>query len=155
MAVLKSPGAYESSRFLQFGTAQASPSRITRFAPGEAERERLVIEKLGDHGWGRWQYFRQCFSGGWGEGKQKPLSPRSQEMLLRALACLPFSESVRPSLFLTDDGFFELAWRNQAGQAIQIELGSKETEIFIEETGEEFTIPNTELESALTERFGA
>lgn len=123
--------------------------------PVPSTKEDLILEKLGPDGLKRWQYFSQHFSGSWGGAKQKPLSPLSQEMLQQALSHIQFPTSARPSLFLTDEGFFELAWRNEAGLAIQIEFGSAEAEIFIEETGEEFTISHPDLASELINRFGS
>ena len=38
--------------------------------PGDAAREELVADKLGVHGWKRWQYFRQFYSGRWGDEGQ-------------------------------------------------------------------------------------
>jgi len=153
MSVLVNSPSYESSENLVSGTGDFSPSRVTRFEPGEAAKEQLILHKLGNNGWGRWQYFRQCFSGGWGEGKQKPLSPRSQDMFFRALELIDFPEGVTPSLFLTDEGFLELAWRDTDGRATQIEFGSKESEIYIESSGEEFTVPNERLAETISRHF--
>ncbi|MEX2579817.1 MAG: TIGR04255 family protein [Verrucomicrobiales bacterium] len=51
------------------------------------------------------------------------------------------------------EGFLELAWRDGDGKAIQIEFGSKESEIFIESSGEEFTFPNDQLDEAISRHF--
>jgi hypothetical protein len=98
-------------------------------------REKLVARKLGVHGWKRWQYIRQHFSGRCGDEGQCPVSPRSQESLLKALESLDFPSVAKPSLFLTDDGHFELAWRDTEGRSIQIEFGPNEFELFVEGTG--------------------
>jgi hypothetical protein len=105
----------------------------------------LITRKLGVNGWKRWQYFRQHFSGRWGDEGQGPVSPRSQQSLLKALESLQFPPAVKPSLFLTDDGHFELAWRDAEGKSVQMEFGPTEFELFIEASGIEETHPNSLL----------
>ncbi len=144
---------YQTASWMSFGTEEsASPShRIA--APGEAAREALIARKLGISGWGRWQYFRQCYSGQWGDEGQLPVSPRSQEMLFKALEILNFPDGLRPSLFLTDEGHFELAWRDLAGKSVQLEFGTKSFELFVEASGIEETHPNSRLDEILSTRF--
>lgn len=115
----------------------------------------LILAKLGKNAWGRWQYFRQCFSGRWGERGQKPLSPRSQEVFFSALASLELPDHAKPSLFLTDEGNLELAWRDAEGRAIQIEFGPAESEIYVESESFEVVVPNRDLPGLLRERFTA
>ncbi len=113
-------------------------------APGDAAKEQLVARKLGIHGGKRWQYFRQHFSGRWGDEGQCPVSPRSQDALLKALEFLNFAPAANASLFLTDDGQLERAWKDAEGRAVQMELGSTEFEIFVEGAGVE-THPNSRI----------
>lgn len=124
-------------------------------APGDVAREQLVAMKLGVNGWKRWQYFRQHFSGRWGDEGQCPVSPRSQQSLLKALEALEFPPAEKPSLFLTDDGHFELAWRDMEGKSVQLELGPTEFELFIEGSGIEETHPNRLLGEVLAKHFAS
>jgi len=117
--------------------------------------EDLILSKLGKNGWGRWQYFRKCFSGGWDERGQKPLSPRSQEVFFTALASLDLPDHAKPSLFLTDGGNLELAWRDVQGRAVQIEFGPAESEIYVEASEYEATVPNRELAEVIRQRLNA
>ena len=155
MALLERTSShYSISGAFSSGTGDSIPSRVVAFEPGQSEREQLILDKMGTNGWGRWQYFRKVFSGGWGNNGQKPLSPRSQDMFFLALERIVFPEGVIPSLFLTDDGFLELAWRDKNGKAIQIEFGSTESEIYVEETETEITFPNSSLIQVITETLG-
>lgn len=147
--------SYRTSSHFHSGTGDSAPGPIRPFEPGEAAREQLIIQKLGKNGWGRWQYFRQCFSGGWGERGQKPLSPKSQEAFFSTLHALQFPHGAKPSLFLTDDGHLELAWRDAGGKAIQIEFGPAESEIYLESEAFEATVPNRELSDWVRERVNA
>lgn len=124
-------------------------------APGDAKKEKLVAQKLGMHGWKRWQYFRQHFSGKWGDEGQNPVSPRSQESLLKALEYLEFPAGAKPSLFLTDDGHFELAWRDTENKSVQMEFGPTEFEVFMEATGIEETHLNSLLAEVATKYFAS
>ncbi len=155
MDILAPTAPYTTSSHFLSGTGDSSPGRVRCFEPGEAARERLILSKLGKSGWGRWQYFRQCFSGGWGERRQKPLSPRSQEVFFSTLATLDIPEQATPSLFLTDDGHIELAWRDADGRAVQIEFGAATSELYLESEGFEATVPNRDLPDLLRERLPA
>lgn len=136
---------YQTASWLTSRTEESLLPRHRIAAPGDVARERLVARKLGVHGWKRWQYFRQHFSGRWGDEGQCPVSPRSQESLLKALASLDFPSAAKPSLFLTDDGHFELAWRDTEGRSVQMEFGPNEFELFIEDSGIEGTYPNHDM----------
>jgi len=138
-----------------FGTGDLAPGRIRAFKPGESASEKLLFAKLGKNGLKRWQYFRETFSGGWGERGQKPLSPKSQAIFFKTLPHLQFPAGAKPSLFLTDAGHLELAWRDTDGKAIQIEFGSSESEIYRESSGYEETVPNRELPEVIRERLNA
>jgi len=146
---------YQTASWLSSRTEDSITPRHRIAAPGDAEREKLVARKLGIHGWKRWQYFRQHYSGKWGDEGQSPVSPRSQESLLKALEHLEFATSAKPSLFLTDDGHFELAWRDENGGSIQMEFGPKEFELFMEATGIEETHPNSLLDQVVTQHFAS
>lgn len=131
-----------------------SDNRAVYQSDMDSANEELIARKLGVNGFKRWQYFRQHFSGRWGDEGQSPVSPRSQESLLKALSALDFPASSKPSLFLTDDGFFELVWRDRQGRSVQIEFGSSEFEIFVEGAGIEETHPNSSLAEAIA-KLGA
>ena len=134
---------YQTATWLSSHTEESTLPRHRIAAPGDVGREKLVARKLGVHGWKRWQYFRQHFSGRWGDEGQCPVSPRSQDSLLKALESLDFPSNAKPSLFLTDDGHYELAWRDGEGQAVQLEFGPIEFELFMEASGIEETHPNS------------
>ena len=146
---------YKTASWLSSRTEESLLPRHRIAAPGDMAREQLVARKLGVNGWKRWQYFRQHFSGRWGDEGQCPVSPRSQQSLLRALESLHFSSEVKPSLFLTDDGHFELAWRDEAGKSVQMEFGPTEFELFMEESGIEETHPNGLLGEVIAKHFSA
>jgi len=147
--------SYSLSNQFNTATAPVGSSRLTTFELGDAANEQLILKKLGTAGWGRLHYFRMCFSAGWGEGNQNPLSPRSLEMFGKALRIIEFPENVKPSIFLTDDGFIELTWRDCDGNAIQFEFRSKDFEIYIEACGVEAIFPNDELEDVVRLHLGA
>ena len=136
---------YQMAPWLSCRTEESILSSHCIAAPGDVAKEKLVACKLGVHGWKRWQHFRQHFSGRWGDEGQCPVSPRSQESLLKALESLEFPSSAKPSLFLTDDGHFELAWRDAEGHSVQMEFGPAEFELFVEASGIEETHPNSQL----------
>lgn len=120
---------------------------------GEAANERLVARKLGANGFKCWRYFRQHFSGRWGDEGQRPVSPRSQEALIKALGTLEFAPGTTPSLFLTDDGHFELAWRDASGGPIQMEFGPSTFDIFVEGSGIEESHPNSALDEVIAKHL--
>src|SRR5260221_3712127 len=90
--------------------------------PDEAEREELVLAKLGTPGWGRLHHFRNYYSAGWGEGAGKPLSPRALEKFYRFIEQANFPAGTQPSLFLTDNGTLELCWEDEFGKSVQLEF---------------------------------
>ncbi|MAS97243.1 MAG: hypothetical protein CMO55_28970 [Verrucomicrobiales bacterium] len=135
MTVTDNPRSYHySDNFLDF-TDEPARSRITKFEPGNAAREQTILRKLGINGWGRWQYFRTCFSDQWGESKQRPLSPRSQDRFFEALEKLRIPKDSKASVFLTDEGNLELVWLDDADEQVQIEFGPKDFEVYIEGSG--------------------
>lgn len=140
---------YQVASWLAFPTEESQVRHHRVSAPGQAMRERLVAEKLGSNGWKRWQYFLNNFSGRWGDEGQQPVSPRSQESMLKALEMLEFRSATHPSLFLTDDGYFEVAWSDQNGKAVQIEFGPNEFELYVESSGIEGTYPNSEMSTVI------
>ena len=120
-------------------------SAVEYTEPGEAQRDEMLLRKLGVRGWGRLHYFRQIFSGPWGSGEGRPLSPRAVEAFFTFLAAADLPEDSQPSLFLTDDGHLELCWEDCEGKAVQLEFGPRETEIYLESRGLEKSVPNCEL----------
>src|SRR6059036_1017365 len=82
--------------------------------PSEADREELVLNKLGTRAWGRLHHFRYFYRQGWGEGSGKPLSPRALEGFHRFVERAQFPEGSTPSLFFTDAGHLELCWEDHA-----------------------------------------
>ncbi len=146
---------YQTASWLNSRTEESNLSRHRIAAPGDATRERLVARKLGVHGWKRWQYFRQHFSSKWGDEGQLPVSPRSEDALIKALGVLEFPKDTKPSIFLTDDGHFELAWRDPNGKSVQIEFGSSEFEIFVEGSGIEESHPNNAIVELISQHFPA
>jgi len=155
MALLDYSEPYLTSKHFCFGTGDFAPRRVRAFEPGESSSETLLLTKLGRNGLRRWQYLRETFSGGWGERGQKPLSPKSQAIFLTTLKTIQFLPGAKPSLFLTDDGHLELAWRDADGKAIQIEFGPAESEIYHESSGYEEIVPNRELPDIVSDRLNA
>ena len=100
-------------------------------APGEADREELLLTKLGSRGWGRLHHFRHYYQPGWGEGHGRQLSPRSLEGFFRFLAAAEFPAGKVPSIFLTDRGGLELAWEDADGKAVQVEFTPQGAEYYI------------------------
>jgi len=154
MTICNSVMPYETAPWLNSITEHSIRPRHWIAALGEAANERMVARKLGVNGFKRWQYFRQHFSGRWGDEGQMPVSPRSQDAMLKALRVLEFPASSKPSLFLTDDGFFELAWHDELGRSVQIEFGSSHFEIFVEGAGIEETHPNSRIPEVIA-KLGA
>lgn len=124
---------------------EAIPLSFRVVAPSEAEREELVLRKLGVKCWGRLHHFRHCYSQGWGEGAGKPLSPRALEAFYRFVQGAEFSDAKKPSLFLTDAGNLELCWEDQNGKAVQVEFTPTGAEFFLESDGVEDAVPHTHL----------
>jgi len=121
--------AYRLSEDLQENGV--APNVRTPF-PDEAEREELVLAKLGTRGWGRLHHFRHYYSAGWGDRSGRPLSPRALETFFRFLEAAKFAVNTTPSLFLTDTGTLELCWEDASGKAIQVEFTSIGIEFYLE-----------------------
>ncbi len=138
-------GAFDSSWDRAFDSS--TPYFMSQ--PGESEMDDLLISKLGIRGWGRFNYFKQKFSGEWGERKNKPFSPKAASALQKFLELAQFAEGMIPSIFLTEDGHLELAWEDNNGHKIQVEFGNLETEVYLEANETEGTFPNEKMESVL------
>lgn len=100
-------------------------------APGEADREDLLLKKLGPRGWGRLHHFRYYYQPGWGEGAGRQLSPRALVGFFRFLTVAQFPVGKVPSVFLTDRGGLELAWEDAAGKAVQVEFTPQGAEFYV------------------------
>ena len=127
--------------------------RNAEWDPNEADE--VIRRKLGENGWERWQTFRRSLPGNPGTPKAKSHLTRSEVALLATLESLDFRDEIIPSLFLTDEGRLELAWRDADGKAIQIEFGPAESEIYVEASEYESTVPNRELPDVVRERVNA
>ncbi len=105
--------------------------RVKRAEPGEADREELVLRKLGPRGWGR-LYHSTAFlrSPGWGEGRGRALSPRAIEAFYSFLDSVQFPAGTQPSIFLTDDGGLELCWEDRNGKSIQAAFLPSHLEVY-------------------------
>ena len=136
------PSAYQLTNDLR---GEAIPAAFRTAAPSEAEREEMVLKKLGLKCWGRLHHFRNYYSQGWGEGVGKPLSPRALEAFYRFLKAAKFSTGRRPSLFLTDNGNLELCWEDDRGKAVQVEFTPAGVEFFIETENREGVLPHSGL----------
>ncbi len=123
-------------------------------APNEGEREELLLSKLGAKGWGRLHHFRHYYSSGWGDGSGRPLSPRALETFYRFLESVTFPQTVKPSLFLTDEGWIELCWDDPSGKAVQVEFRSAEIEFYLGTQEVESSVPSSEV-SVLARRLSA
>jgi hypothetical protein len=107
---------------------RSSPTSAPTAKSGEADREELLLKKLGTPGWGRLHHFRHYYQPGWGEGKGHQLSPRALEGFFRFLATAEFHTGKVPSIFLTDCGGLELAWEDANDKAVQVEFTSQGAE---------------------------
>ena len=121
------------------------PTAFRTAAPSEAEREEMVLKKLGVKCWGRLHHFRNSYSQGWGEGIGKPLSPRALEAFYRFVRAAQFRAGREPSLFLTDHGNLELCWEDENGKAVQVEFTPTGAEFFIEAEGCEGAVEHSHL----------
>lgn len=121
------------------------PSTVHAPAPSEADREELVLVKLGARGWGRLHHFRHYYSQGWGDGTGSPLSPRSLEGFHRFLEQVKFPATSKPSLFLTDAGHLELCWEDSGGKTIQVEFTPSGANFYVEAKDEEKSAAFSEL----------
>jgi len=140
---------YQEAPWLISQTEDSATPRHRIAAPGEAHEERLIATKLGLNGLQRWQYFRQHYSGKWGDEGQQPVSPRSQQALIKALELLEFPSGHTASLFLTDDGYFELGWKDREGKAIQLEFAPHSFEIYLESAEIDECHPYSEMAKVL------
>lgn len=104
--------------------------RLMRAEPGEADREELLLRKLGPRGWGRLYHFRHFYGPGWGEGQGRALSPRAIEAFYNFLERVDFPAGVQPSIFLTDDGGLELSWEDTGGKAVQAAFLPSHVEVY-------------------------
>lgn len=147
MQLLESPYRVPSVYELADGL-RASPDveGVLRTEPGESDREELLLRKLGARGWGRFYHFRYFYGPGWGEGHGQPLSPRATEAFFRFIDAVEFPESVRPSLFLTDEGGLELAWENVLGEAVQAAFLPWHIEVYRASDGLDETLPLSDAE---------
>lgn len=91
----------------------------------------MILQKLGQRGYGRMLAFTQFYTTGWGEGN-KQVSPRGLSAFLRFLKQVKFREGADPSVFLSDDGELQVAWSDPSGQAVQLLFGPKTIEVFHE-----------------------
>jgi hypothetical protein len=116
----------------------------------DAEKQDLVLKKLGPRAWGRFHHFRYFYGPGWGEGGGKPLSPRAADLFCRFVEYLTFAGSKKPSLFLTDAGNLEICWEDKKGKAVQIEFTAKGVEYFVESGEIEGKVENGDVASLAT-----
>jgi hypothetical protein len=98
--------------------------------PGEADREELLLRKLGPRGSGRLYHFRHFYGPGWGEGRGRALSPRAIEAFYKFLDAVEIPAGIQPSIFLTDDGGLQLSWEDAAGKAVQAAFMSSHVEVY-------------------------
>lgn len=104
--------------------------RVMCAEPGEADREELLLQKLGPRGWGRLYHFRHFYGPGWGEGRGRALSPRAIEAFYSFLDAVQFPAGVQPSIFLMDDGGLELCWEDDSGKSVQAAFTPSHIELF-------------------------
>ena len=105
--------------------------------PNEADREEMLLKKLGPRGWGRMHQFRYFYQPEWGDSRCKPLSPRALESFYRFVEALQIPFDCVPSLFLTDSGGLELRWEVN-GNDVQVEFST---------SGIEYCLPHVGVES--------
>lgn len=122
--------------------------RLMRAEPGEADREELLLRKLGPRGWGRFYQFRHFYGLGWGEGRGQALSPRAIEAFHKFLETVQFPAGSRPSIFLTDDGGLELSWENADGKALQAAFFPSRIEVYRAADDFELDLPLSEAKAA-------
>lgn len=140
---------YQVTESMVSYSTEANSERIRISEPGESEHDELLLNKLGEKGWGRFHYFRNEFSSVWGDGEGRPLSPKSQETFFTFLRISNISKEINPSLFLTDNGHLEICWEDASGNSIQFEFGPYESEVYLEASETELTFPNSKLAEQL------
>ena len=132
----------------------SSPPGIRTPPPSEAEREELLLSKLGAKGWGRLHHFRNYYSAGWGDGTGKPLSPRALEVFYRFLQAAQFPQGIAPSVFLTDEGTIELCWEDKRGKAVQVEFRPNDIELYVEADEHEDSVPVSDAKALASRLAG-
>jgi hypothetical protein len=152
MAICLPENLFEQDYELAEALREQSVSLAVRpAAPNEADREEMVLKKLGPRGWGRLHHFRYFYGSGWGEGAGKPLSPRALEGFYRFVEHARFPTGVTPSLFFTDAGHLELCWEGPDEAAIQVEFTPEGAQFYQEATGREGSFSYSELSDLLRE----
>ncbi|MEQ1850485.1 MAG: hypothetical protein ABMA01_02725 [Chthoniobacteraceae bacterium] len=124
--------AYSQSAYRLADDLRPTPEagRVMCAEPGEADREELMLRKLGPRGWGRLYHFRHFYGPGWGEGRGRALSPRAIEAFYSFLDQVQLPAGARPSIFLTDDGGLELCWEDANGKSVQAAFLPSHLEIY-------------------------
>lgn len=98
--------------------------------PLSSGEQDLLITKLGAKGWVRVLHFTEFYGPGWGEGRNKQLSPKGQAAFLLYLQHAIFPAGAEPSVFLTDNGELELVWEDARQHSIQLTFGSQGIDLF-------------------------
>jgi len=111
----------------------------------------LVYAKLGDAAWQRFYDFSR-WPDGWAGPHSHAVAWGTYQNLGKFLSAARFLTSQPPpSLFVTDDGMFELSWEGRGGSAINVTLTPEGANYFIEARGEESQVPSEGL-AGLAER---
>jgi hypothetical protein len=90
---------------------------------------------LGPNASARFDEFSR-YRDGWDFGRGRRLTPGSATTLERFLVAHPF-EIVRPSLFLTHEGFLELAWESDGARRIELEFQPDRVAYYVAADGSE------------------
>lgn len=109
--------------------------------------ESIVLTKLGSNGSKRLNFFKTAYCGALkGESDAKPLSVRSLQGFSRFIRSMPFSNSIKPSIFLTDEGYLALSWPDSNGKAIDLEFTPAGIHFYLQSTDTEDQISYDEGE---------
>lgn len=98
---------------------------------------RLIKQVLGRKAYRRIKRF-QKYEPGWADAESYPLSPQSQVLLYLFLLQKP-QFPTNPSVFMTRDGFLELAWEDRSDCRIHAVFGNQFVEL-LDDAGEEIKL---------------
>jgi hypothetical protein len=119
-----------------FGTTSGATFFVTSLPTPSAHQNHVIAEKLGHHGLKRIQQFRS-YEPGWDFGRGKAMSEIGFLGLYQFIKDYNLPAGQWPSVFLTNNGHLELAWKNPEGARIQAEFGPAKVEFYREDTGDE------------------
>ena len=135
-------------------TTAYSPSalRQTFSNPYSRENQRAMEEDyylskaFGDLGMRRIREF-QDYPEGWGDGTKAAASPAAFRRMLAFAKSFAFpAAKIRPSVFFTGEGGFEIEWESENAETIQVEFAPDRIEVFHAGRGLDLILQPDEME---------